>query len=231
MRTVSVLSPSRALLPIVAVVAALCAPGVAAADLFINGENVTGIRNVSLVNARVRIDERGNVHVDAPGYTVRRVDVASANAAATQAPAAGAATGPAVRGAGQVAPNSAAAPAQAPLTRRYYLVTHETGPTQYDLEVFVNGTSIARVRAGGDPVIDLLNRFLRAGRNEIRVVAHKVLGDQGRRSQSPNHTHRVLIGEGSEEGGQVTLDSTFVDYSVNASQLEDQTSVFTMTAR
>lgn len=213
----------------VAILAVGSVAGDAGADLFINGENVTGIRNVSLVNARVRIDERGNVYLDAPGYTVRRVDVATANASANTTSAGGPGT------AGQVAPTgsgpTSASPAPPPLTRRYYLVTNETGPSQYDLEVFVNGTSAARVRAGGDPVIDLLNRFLRAGRNEIRVVAHKNLGEHGRRSQSADHVHRVLIGEGNESEGQVTLDSTFVDYSVNASQLGDQSTVFTVTAR
>lgn len=224
------------LLPSLVAVVLLLAPGGArAADVFINGENVTGLRNVNLANARVRIDERGNIHIDAPGYTVRRVDIAAASGQAA-GPGAGA-PGLGAQPQGPVAqtgrPGGPGAPVNAPLTRKFYLVTNQTEPgmTQFDLEIFVNGTSIARARSDADPVIDQINRFLRPGRNEVRIVAHKNLGDAGRRSQSRTAVHRVLIGEGNETGGQVSIDTTLVDYSVNASQVEDQTAVFTITAR
>lgn len=229
----------RRLLPFLVAAGLALGPGKAfAVDVFINGENVTGIRNVSLVNARVRIDERGNVHVEAPGYTVRRVDIAVAQGGG---PAAGGALTPAAPGAavgqgpgvGRAAGAGAAAPAAPPLTRRYYLVTNQTDPgmAQYDLEILINGTTVARARGDADPVIDLLNRHLRPGRNEVRIVARKNLGDGARRSESRNHLHRVLIGDGTEQAGQVSIETTLVDYSVNASQTEDQTAVFTITVR
>ncbi len=219
-------------LPILLAAGLWLGPGQAAAvAVFINGENVTGVRNVSLVNARVRIDERGNVHVEAPGYTVRRVDIAQAQGGGAAAPA-GPGAGQAPR-AGRPGSPGAAAPANPPLTRRYYLVTNQTNPgmAQFDLEIFVNGTSVARARGNADPVIDLLNRHLRPGRNEVRIVARKNLGDGARRSESRRDLHRVLIGEGNEDGGQVSIETTLVDYSVNASQTEDQTAVFTITVR
>ena len=222
------ISSACLLMPLLVALGVSAAPGDAAAvDLFINNENVTGIRNVTLVNARVRIDDRGNVYVDAPGYTVRRMDVV--NPPVGGGSPGGGAVAPGGRPSAPAAGGGAAAPA--PLTRRYYIVTSQTGPSQYDLEVFVNGVSVGRSPAEGEPLIDLLNRSLRPGRNEIRVVARKSLGQGGRRSQSRNHVHRVLIGEGTESQGQVTLDVTLVDYSVNASQVEDQSAVFTITAR
>jgi hypothetical protein len=212
------------------------APGAAsAADVFINGENVTGIRNVTLASARVRIDEQGNVHVDAPGYTVRRVDLpAGPDAGPGRAPPGRiAAAGPPQGGRPSPVAGAASAPGLPPLARRYYLVTSQTVPgmAQFDLEVFVNGASVARARGDADPLIDLLNRHLRPGTNEVRIVARKNLGDAPRRSTSPAHTHRVIIGEGAESGGQVTLQTTLVDYSVDASQTSDMTQVFTITAR
>jgi hypothetical protein len=217
----------RPFLPFLVAAGLWLGPGQAAAvDVFINGESVTGIRNVSLVNARVRIDERGDVHLDAPGYTVRRVDIAAPRGVGSVAPA-----GPGAGG--RPAGAGAAAPINPPLARRYYLVTNQTDPgmAQYDLEILVNGTSVARARGDADPVIDLLNRHLRPGRNEVRIVARKNLAAGARRSESRNHLHRVLIGDGSEQGGQVSIETTLVDYSVNASQTEDQTAVFTITVR
>jgi hypothetical protein len=100
----------------------------------------------------------------------------------------------------------------------------------FDVEVFINGQSAGRSRNDGDPVLDFVNRLLHAGANEVRVVARKIARDH-RRSESSAHQHRVLFGEGSEQNGQITIQTNLVDYAVNASQPGDQTAVFTVTVR
>ncbi|MBI2895272.1 MAG: hypothetical protein HYY06_17085 [Deltaproteobacteria bacterium] len=222
---------------IFAIIGILLAPSVASAvDVFVNGENVTGILNVSIVNARVRIDERGNVHVEAPGYTVRRVDVPAPARPGQAAPPTGSVPYGSQPPRSTVVTGGGSAPAPAApatnLTRRYYLVTSQAAPgrAQFDLEVFVNGQSAGRSRNDGDALIDNITRFLRAGPNEIRVVAHKDLTG-GRRSSAATDNHRVIIGEGTEQNGQVVLQVALVDFTVNAGQTDDQTATFQLTAR
>jgi hypothetical protein len=41
-----------------------------AADLFINGVKVTGMKDTEIKNCNVKIDSAGNIHIDAPGIKI-----------------------------------------------------------------------------------------------------------------------------------------------------------------
>ncbi|NOK06620.1 hypothetical protein HNV27_34665, partial [Myxococcus xanthus] len=78
------------LFPSAALAAALAlAPfGAHAGSVFLNGVKIDGVTNQKFEKATVRIDEAGNVHIDAPGYAARVTAVTPpAPAASPQAPA------------------------------------------------------------------------------------------------------------------------------------------------
>src|SRR5690349_18703135 len=88
-----------------------------AASTYLNGINIDGVTNQKFERATVRLDEKGNVLIDAPGYSVKAVENA-----------------PPPRGAGR-----AAEPSEAPvrMTKRYWLVTEQTVPgmTEFDIDL------------------------------------------------------------------------------------------------
>ena len=91
------------------------------ASVFLNGVNIDTLRSQKFEKCNaVRIDDRGDVHLDCPGYQVE----AQAAPAPAQVPAALAAA----------------------ITRRYWLVTEENdgAATQYEVDVFVNGVQVLR---------------------------------------------------------------------------------------
>ncbi|MFP2928243.1 hypothetical protein ACLESO_24195, partial [Pyxidicoccus sp. 3LG] len=76
-----------------AAVLALAPVGALAGSVFLNGVKIDGVTNQKFEKATVRIDEAGNIHIDAPGYAARVSTVtppaapAPAQAPAVQAPA------------------------------------------------------------------------------------------------------------------------------------------------
>ncbi len=52
----------------------LCPPAALAGSVFLNGVNIDGVTNQKFEKATVRIDEKGNVLIEATGYAVRQVD-------------------------------------------------------------------------------------------------------------------------------------------------------------
>src|SRR5437764_2546480 len=92
------------------------------ASVFLNGVNIDTLRSQKFEKcAAVRIDDRGDVHLDCPGYQVEAQAVAPAPAAVAAA-----------------------------ITRRYWLVTEEKdgAATQYEVDVFVNGKWLRKIKAG-----------------------------------------------------------------------------------
>src|SRR5947207_3351629 len=96
------------------------------ASVYLNGVNVDALRSQKFDKCKsVRIDERGDVHLDCPGYQVEQ------QAALTPAP---------------LVPSAVAAA----MSRRYWLVTEEKDGAlaQYEVDVFLNGKFIRKIRAG-----------------------------------------------------------------------------------
>ncbi|MCP3144926.1 hypothetical protein [Pyxidicoccus xibeiensis] len=228
---------------------ALVPVGALAGSVFLNGVKIDGVTNQKFEKATVRIDEAGNIHIDAPGYAARVSTVtpsaAAPVAAPTQAPTAQApvAQAPAaapVAGA-PAAPVAQApapgAPAQAPavpgrITQRYWLVTEQTVPgmTDYDIDVFVNSTWLRKLRGNEDQVVADITRHLHPGANTVTLIARKLVGGS-RRSNSPNHVFRVIIGEGNEGGGNVMIDNPLIRFQTTAADSQDATKEFTLTTR
>lgn len=230
------------LFPSAALAAALAlAPfGVHAGSIFLNGVKIDGITNQKFEKATVRIDEAGNVHIDAPGYAARVTTVTppAAPAAPAQAPAAAS---------GEAAPGTAAPAAKAPpaapqgpgaptapgrITQRYWLVTEQTVPgmTGYDIDVFINSSWLRKLRGNEDQVVVDITRNLQPGANKVTFIARKGNAADAR-SSSPAHVFRVIIGEGNEGGGNVMIDNPILRFQKTAADTQDATQEFTLTTR
>ncbi|QDE89981.1 hypothetical protein BHS06_13975 [Myxococcus xanthus] len=215
---------------------ALAPFGAHAGSVFLNGVKIDGVTNQKFEKATVRIDEAGNVHIDAPGYAARVTAVTppappaaspQVPAPATPGPAAPAANAPP---AAQQAPGAPSPPGR--LTQRYWLVTEQTVPgmTGYDIDVFINSTWLRKLRGNEDQVVVDITRNLRPGANKVTFIARK--GNPGdARSSSPAHVFRVIIGEGNEGGGNVMIDNPILRFQKTAADTQDATQEFTLTTR
>lgn len=182
-----------------------------AGGVFLNGVRIDGVRDQVFEGATVRIDSEGNVHIDAPKYRVT-------GASASLDPA----TAPRARTNGETAR----------LSRRYFIVTQQTRPgaTQYDIDVYVNARWIRKLRGDEPQVIADITEHLVPGSNRVLLTAVKSL-EGGRRSHSPEHVFRVVIGEGDMGGNRVMIERPLIQFERNASDVEDVSREFDLDAR
>ena len=48
-----------------------------AVEVYVNGVSVDGLTNHTFEKVTVRLDEKGNVQIDAPGYSVKKVNLSA----------------------------------------------------------------------------------------------------------------------------------------------------------
>jgi hypothetical protein len=210
-----------------------------AASVYLNGVRIDGVTNQKFEKATVRIDEKGDVHINAPGYAVR-VETAPAPQAAPvtppPAPAAPAPAAPAPATAAAAPAPAASAPAapDAPptLTRRYWLVTEQAVPgmSEYDIDLYINSKWIRKLRNNEEQIITEITRHLQPGKNTVLLSPHKVVvGD--RKSYSPQHYFKVIIGEGNVGGDNVMIDNPIIKFQRTAADTKDVSEEFILTTR
>ncbi|HEY0093900.1 MAG TPA: hypothetical protein VGB96_06230 [Archangium sp.] len=232
---------------ILALILALFPASALAGSVFLNGVLIDSVRDQKFEKvSSVRIDAQGNVHIDAPAYAVKTVNVPAAPApapvAAPVAPAPAPAPAP-VAQAPAPAPAPVATPAPAPaapavdtaparITRRYWLVTEQsaTGMTEYDIDLYVNSKWVRKLRNHEEQVITDITPLLQPGKNAVLFMARKVAAGS-RKSESPQHVFKVIIGEGNEGGGRVMIDNPLLRFQRTAAQSEDVTEELTLTTR
>jgi hypothetical protein len=223
-------------------VAALMPAAALAGSVFLNGVKIDGVTNTKFEKATVRIDEQGNIHIDAPGYAARVVTAppATATPAPTPAPEASA-TAPAAPATPAQPPQAAAPAAPTPpaeevvpdrISRRYWLVSEQSVPgmTEYEIDVYVNSKWIKKLRNNEEQVVTEITRHLQPGKNVVLLTARKVVADT-RRSTSPTHTFKVIIGEGNMGGGNVMIDNPLIRFQRTAADTQDVSEEFTLTTR
>lgn len=179
------------------------------ASVYLNGVNIDTLRSQSFEKCRaVRIDERGNVHLDCPGYQVEQQ--AAASAAPVALPAAAAGT----------------------LTRRYWLVTEEKdgAATQYQVDVFVNSKLVRRIKAGEPQVVLEITKNLHSGVNKVLFAATKH-GQAGQPAGSPASYLKLVIGEGEAGAESVTIDNPLIEARRTAADSDDVNEEFTLQGR
>jgi hypothetical protein len=191
----------------VVMVALLLALPAAAGSVFLNGVNVDGITSQTFEKVTVRVDELGNLHIDAPGYQVKKVT------APTGAPV--------VRDLDSI-------------TKHYILVTEQVplGVTEYDIDVSINGKLVRSLRNGDEQIVLEVTKHLRAGKNAVVFQARKALSNPLQpKSTSSKHVFRVIIGEGLMGPDQVLIENPLVKFERTAADMSDVAQEFTLVAK
>ncbi len=191
-----------------------------AGSVFLNGVNIDGVTNTKFEKATVRIDEQGNVFIDAPGYAAKVVEAPPATPVRAKAPST-------VARAPEVPE-----PVNAKLTKRYWLVTEQSVPgmTEFDIDLYVNSKWVRKLRSDDGAIVTEVTKHLQPGKNTVLLSAHKVAAGP-RKSFSPAHTFKVVIGEGNVGGNNVMIDTPVVKFQRNASEAEDVSEEFSFVTR
>ncbi len=169
---------------------------------------LTGVvTNQKFDKVSVRIDEKGDVYIDAPGYAVKTVE-----------------------GTPKTASQSLGQPT---LTRRYWLVTEQTVPgmTEYDIDVYVNAKWVRKLRNNEEQIVTEVTKYLVPGKNTVLLTAKKLPAIGARKSFSPEHVFRVIIGEGNVGGDNVMIDRPIVKFERSAADADDVSKEFELVTR
>lgn len=215
-----------------------------ARKVFLNGVEVEGLANQSFGSCEVKFDADGNVWIQAKGYAVR-VGASGGPATMTPAPVAsmpgptGSATTPAGSASPAAATATAPAPAPAPaatdgkLSKRYWIVATQprVGAAQYDVDVFLNGKFLRKVRSKDAQTVVEITDKLAPGRNVIHLAAQKSYTGGKRFSASPDDTFTVIVGEGAMGKGTVTITNPLARMVRSAAETRGFVSDSTITAR
>ncbi len=188
---------------------ALLATVASAADVYVNGVNVEGLTNQNFTKVNVTIDEKGNVHIDAPGYAVKKVTISADKAT------------PGVKEEGLV-------------TRKYFVVTEQNvlGRTEYDIDLYINGKFIRTLRSDDEQIVSDITRHFAPGKNQVLLQARKVLNQKDQpKSTRADHFFRVIIGEGSMTTEQVTIETPLIKFERTAADSNDVRQEFSVTTR
>ncbi len=185
------------------------------ASVFLNGVNIDGLRGQSFEKCRtVKVDERGDVHLDCPAYQVEQ----QAAPAQQLAPA--------------TVPVSAAAVVPTSMAKHYWLVTEQTekGAAQYDVDVFINAKWLRKLKSAEDQIVMDISKFLQPGPNKIIFAATKRI-EGTRKSSSPTAYFKIIVGEGEAGGNNVMIDNPLFEVKRTAAELENLNEEHTVNAR
>ena len=176
-------------------------PTAEAKKIYLNGVDLDGVYlvNMTFKGCIVKLDAKGNVHITAPGYEIKPTN--------------------------QAAPIKAQ-PKALGLAKDFYIVsfTNRKGATQYDVEVFLNGKFVRRIRHTEKQVVMNVTRYLKRGRNEVLFVARKNYGGKARASRSPLDYVRVVVGRGFLSKGRLVIKS--VDAETKRTAAEDRPVIY-----
>ncbi|MGZ6143033.1 MAG: hypothetical protein ACXWLM_06825 [Myxococcales bacterium] len=187
------------------------------ASVFLNGVNIDGLRSQSFEKCRtVKIDDRGDLYLDCPGYEVQ----AQAAPAATPAPVPVAAA--------SMAPSTPAGV----ITKHYWMVSEDANgaQAQYDLDVFINSKWVRKIKAGEPQIVLEVTRYLQPGQNKVLFAATKHV-EGGRKSTSAGSFLKITVGEGESGGNTVMIDNPLIECKRTAAETDNLNEEFTLQAR
>lgn len=187
----------------------------ATAAVYVNGVNVEGAAlNQKFERCTVTFDGKGNVMIDAPGYSIQSVSPP-----------------PAANEPAPVQPSVAASPSGM-LAKKYFVVSEQSmqGMTQYDIDLYINSKWVRKFRSDDDQIVTEVTQYLHPGPNKLLFVAKKnVVG--ARKAFTPAATYMVTLGEGDANGDKVVIDNPLVTYKRGADQMDDASQEYTVTGR
>ena len=183
-------------------------------SLFLNGVNIDGVTNQKFEKSTVRVDDKGNVFIEAPGYAAKTVE--GGPPPSTETP-------------GPVTASSSNTPK---LTRHYFLLTEQTAPgmTQFDIDVYLNSKWLRRLKNDQEQVVADVTSHLIPGKNTVLLVAQKLVGE-GRKSFSPSHIYKITLGEGIASGDHILIENPVMTYKRTAAEAEGGAWEYTFNTR
>jgi len=218
-------------------IAALCAALIAVPSasfaggaVYLNGENIDEVRNIKFDKCSVRIDENGNIMIEAQGYKVKRLEGEAPRPPPTtqnqnqnqnqqqqqqmpmQVMVPVPMPYPQMQ---QQAPPPPVQPAR--ISRHYWLVTHQNVPgmTEFDIDVYINAKWLMTLRNTSQQDVTEITRYLVPGQNSVTFEAKK-LQSGPRKSFSPEHQFVVVIGEGDAGGDNVMINNPLITFKRTA---------------
>lgn len=180
-----------------------------AAEVYVNGVNVDGLVNQNFSKVNVTIDEKGNVHIEAPGYSVKKVTIAPDK-------------------------HGSSVKEEGVITKKYFVVTEQNvlGRTEYDVDLYINGKFIRTLRSEDEQIVSDLTKYFAPGRNAVLLQARKVQANKDQpKSTRADHFFRVIIGEGSMTADQVVIESPLIKFERTAADMNDVRQEFSVTTR
>jgi len=189
----------------------LASPLSYARAVYLNGVDISQVRNQKFRKATITIDANGDIRIDAPGYQVEVVEPVKGCCADTLPPSQG-------------GPNPL-------LSKRYYLTSQPSpnGRAQYDFYISVNGVDYKTIKADAPQIIMEISAWLHRGDNEIVITAKKNVAT-GRKSFAETDQARLIVGLGHEEGKTVRIDNVKADVKVSAAEITNLEKHFVITA-
>ena len=188
------------------------------AAVFLNGVNIDGLRSQSFEKCKtVKIDDRGDIYLDCPGYEVQAQAPAPSPAPAAS-PVAAASMAPSVPGGA--------------LSKHYWMVSEDANgaQAQYDLDVFINSKWVRKIKAGEPQIVLEVTKYLVAGQNKVLFAATKHI-EGGRKSTSAGSFLKITVGEGEAGGNTVMIDNPLVECKRTAAETDNVNEEFTLQAR
>ncbi len=178
-----------------------------AVEVFLNGVQVTGAKEQVIDNAKVILDKRGDVHIQAPDYKVQENQQPAREAVAAMSPR--------------------PSPGQG-LTRRYYVVNeiNREGKIGLKLLVQINGRLVGTLTDDNPQLALELNPYLSLGENQVKLRATPLSAAVGAPGQ-----WTVVIGEGKNRGTELTIDRVLSEFKLDGGQEGSKEHTFTLTAQ
>src|SRR5262249_41187551 len=107
----------------------------------------------------------------------------------------------------------------------------QRGIVQYDVDVWINGGFVRRIKSVEDPVVVEVMKYIRPGENKFRLYAQKNVPDGRRQSQSPTDTLEGFIGEGTLGGATVSIERVLGTFTRTAAETGNVSEDFAVVAK
>lgn len=167
-----------------------------AGTVYVNGVDVSALRNTTLENVTVHFDGEGNVQITAPHYEIQVVEPdAETGTTATRTPPPSPSPKPAGHGVAE---------------GRWWLVTEDDGSRGHLIDVYVNGARALTIKSGEEQHIEDMGPWLRPGTNRITMRATSTDAAGG-----PLY---VYVGTGSNDEGTLMMDTPAVQFGLGATR-------------
>jgi hypothetical protein len=196
-----------------------------AVEVYLNEVQITGAKDQLIEKAKIYLDKKGDVHISAPDYKVREVNITNesrSSAADANAPAAASS-----------AMRSAIPTKSSPLQKNYFIVSdvsHLEG-TGYSIKVTVNNKYITTLRDDIRQNILELNTYLRRGENIVGFLAVKPAG-RAVKNALESDMFSLVLGDGrGEEGGKLSIENVLCEFKVRATETDEKSYNCTFSAQ